>query len=402
LKPTERSPFPCRVGLLTAGDDKPYAHGLAEALNAEAIPVDFVGSDALDSPELRALPFVRFLNLRGDQRENVSVGKKAIRILTYYARLMRYAMVGGAPILHILWNNRFELFDRTMLMCYYRALGKRIVLTAHNVNAAKRDGRDSALNRASLRMQYQLCHHIFVHTEAMKTELVSSFEVDASRVSVIPFGLNDTIPKTSMTRSEARRRLGIDDRRQTMLCFGQVAPYKGIEYLIEAVTKLSHGGATNLTVIIAGKIKRGSEDYWRGIDADIDKNGVRDRVIRHIQFIPDDAVEVYFKAADVVVLPYTNIFQSGVPFLAFSFGLPVVATDVGSLAEDVHDGVNGFICAPRSAEALASGIQRFFDSALYREGDARRDEIRRLAAARHSWSTVSDITRQVYAQLLTK
>ena len=47
------------------------------------------------------------------------------------------------------------------------------------------------------------------------------------------------------------------------------------------------------------------------------------------EFIPDDETEIYFKAADVLVLPYRDIYQSGVLFLGHSFGLPVLAADVG-------------------------------------------------------------------------
>ena len=89
---------------------------------------------------------------------------KAVRLSTYYLRLLKYAVVAKPRIFHILWNNKFELFDRTLLMLYYRLLGRRVVLTAHNVNAAKRDGRDSLLNRLTLWVQYRLSDHIFVHT----------------------------------------------------------------------------------------------------------------------------------------------------------------------------------------------------------------------------------------------
>ena len=61
-------------------------------------------------------------------------------------------------------------------MLYYKLLGKRVVFTAHNVNAGKRDSNDSWLNRLSLKIQYQLSDHIFVHTEGMKSEMVSEFQ----------------------------------------------------------------------------------------------------------------------------------------------------------------------------------------------------------------------------------
>src|SRR5579859_8200642 len=70
---------PLRVAILTGGGDKPYALGIASALTSQHIHVDFIGSDRLDSPELHGAPLINFLNLRGDQRSNVSTVKKALR-----------------------------------------------------------------------------------------------------------------------------------------------------------------------------------------------------------------------------------------------------------------------------------------------------------------------------------
>src|SRR5438034_502215 len=155
----------CNVALLTGGDDKNYAIGLTLGLVSLGIGVDYIGSDRVDGPELHHAPGINFLNLRGDQREDVSLQKKALRILIYYVRLLRYAATARPRIFHILWNNKFELFDRTLLMVYYKLLGKKILFTAHNVNAGKRDGNDTWLNRLSLRIQYRFVDHIFVHTK---------------------------------------------------------------------------------------------------------------------------------------------------------------------------------------------------------------------------------------------
>ena len=69
------------VALLTAGRDKPYALGLAAALLAQGIQLDFIGSDEVSSPELTSHPRVRFLNLRGDQSTEASVAHKMLRVL---------------------------------------------------------------------------------------------------------------------------------------------------------------------------------------------------------------------------------------------------------------------------------------------------------------------------------
>lgn len=386
-----------RVSVLTGCADKPYAIGLGSTLISQRIPFDVIGGDDLEGPLFREAEDVTFLNLRGDQRPDAGALTKALRVLAYYGRLIRYAATAEPKIFHILWNNKFEAFDRTALMLYYKALRKKVVLTVHNVNAGKRDLNDSALNRATLKMQYRLADHIFVHTHGMKQELMADFGVSPSAVTVIPFGMNATVPNTSLMPVEAKRRLGISPSEKTMLFFGNIAPYKGLEHLVAALPLLKSGG---YRLIIAGNPKAGVEEYWQGIRRVIDAGVAGAEILEKIEFVPDSETELYFKAADVLVLPYKHIFQSGVLFLAYNFGLPVLAADVGSLHEDVEEGETGFMFKPEDPADLARAIERYFDSDLYKELPRRRRRISDYANERHSWDTVGEMTRVVYDELL--
>ena len=386
------------MALLTGGGDKPYALGMAAALTSVGIHVDFIGSDDQSVPELLNDPLVNFLNLRGDQRPEASRMAKALRVLSYYVRLIRYTATARPKLFHILWNNKFQFFDRTLLMLYYRLLRKKIVLTAHNVNAGKRDANDSCLNRLSLRIQYNLCHHIFVHTEKMKSELVSEFRIPESKVSVIPFGINNTVPNTGLSSAEAKRQVGVSSSDRTILFFGNIAPYKGLEYLIAAFTEVSKEDE-RYRLIIVGKPK-GGEGYWRQIQQTIASSGIRDRIIEKIEYIPDETTELYFKAADVLAVPYAYIFQSGVLFLGYSFGLPAIAADVGPLKEEIIEGRTGFLCRPQDSSDLAKVIRHYFASELFRNLENQRPEIKAYANERYSWDKVAAITTTVYSKLL--
>jgi D-inositol-3-phosphate glycosyltransferase len=396
--PSLGGPQTLRVSLLTGGSDKPYALGLTEALTAEGLEIDFVGSDELAAPEVLTNPRVNFLNLRGDQSVHVGLVAKFARIAKYYIRLLRFAASTEAKIFHVLWNNKFELFDRTLLMLYYKLLGKRVVFTAHNVNAGKRDAKDSFINRVSLKVQYRLSDHIFVHSNKMKSELTERFRVADERVSVIPFGINKTIPDTGLSSEEAKRKIGVAVTDKTLLFFGQIAPYKGLRYLISAFAELMREDR-EYRLIIAGKPKWSGE-YWTEVEGMIAANNVGDRIISRIKHIPDEETESYFKAADVLVLPYTDIFQSGVLFLGYNFGLPAVVTDVGSLKEEIVDGNTGFVCKPRDSSDLAATIRRYFDSFLFRDLDRQRSLIGEFANERYSWSKVAAITKTIYLELV--
>jgi D-inositol-3-phosphate glycosyltransferase len=387
-----------RIALLTGGGDKPYALGIAAALTSAGIHLDFIGSDDLKVPDVLNNSRVNFLNLRGDQRPEASTSAKILRVLRYYAALFGYVTTTEAKVLHLLWNNKFELFDRTLLMLYYKLLGKKIVFTAHNVNAGKRDCNDSWLNRVSLKVQYSLSDHVFVHTEGMKSELLSTFGVSEDKVSVVPFGINNTVADTSLSNAEAKRRLHISSTEKTLLFFGNIAPYKGLEYLVAAFTQLLDRDR-NYRLVIAGRPKEGG-DYWEQIQESITRDGTRDRIIERIEYIPDDETELYFKAVDVLVLPYAHVFQSGVLFLGYSFGLPAIAADVGNLKEEIIEGETGFVFRPRDSYDLACTIDRYFQSDLFRNLESRRAEIKAYANDKYSWDKVAAITTLIYSRLL--
>jgi D-inositol-3-phosphate glycosyltransferase len=386
------------ISLLTAGRDKHYALGLACALADAGVSLDFVGSDEADTPELRNHPQIRFLNLRGDQRIDVGLVQKISRVLAYYRRLLSYALKTKSAVFHILWNNKFELFDRTALMLYYKLLGKKVVFTAHNVNAGERDANDTFLNRLTLKIQYRLLDQIFVHTGRMKTELASQFGVAPEKITVIPYGINNMVPNTPMTSLAARERLALAPSDKVVLFLGNIAPYKGVETLVDAFEQLAKT-EDRLRLVIAGRPK-GEEAYWENLLARINRSPARAQMILKIEYVPDAEMEIYFKAADVLVLPYKHIFQSGVLFLGYSFGLPVIVSDVGSLKEEILEGRTGFVFQPNDVADLVRVLNQFFAGDLYQNLAGRRSEIQQFANDRHSWTEVAAITGTVYSQLI--
>ena len=154
-------------------------------------------------------------------------------------------------------------------------------------------------------------------------------------------------------------------------------------------------------LIIAGKVKKGHVEYWSEIRRKIAASEFQNQIIERIEHIPDEETELYFKAADVLVLSYTQVFQSGVVFLGYSFGLPAIVADVGSLKEGIIEGQTGFVFKPRDSSDLASKIENYFDSELFHNLETRRSQIRQYANERYSWKKVAAITTAIYSNLLS-
>jgi len=277
-------------------------------------------------------------------------------------------------------------------------MGRKLVYTAHNINERARDGGDTRINRWSLNFLYNIVDHIIVHTERMKQQLIDEYHVAEGKVTVIPHGIYDVIPQSPLTRQDARKKLNLRDDERTILFFGNIAPYKGLEYLLLSLARLKLSGVL-YKVIIAGRIKDCSA-YWREIEEIIDEYGLEGDLIRRTEFIPDEDIEIYFKAADLLVLPYTYIYQSGILFLAFNFGVPVVASDVGSLKEDIVEGRTGYICKPKDAEDLARKIEQYFTSDLFNGLEGNRAKIIAYANEKYSWASVGQKTYAVYEKML--
>jgi glycosyltransferase involved in cell wall biosynthesis len=385
--------------ILTGGFDKPYAFGITTALAGAGVRICVIGSDAVDCPEMYTTSGLTFLNFQRRLRPDVSRAAKLWRLVAFYRRLLMFLASSRIRLVHILWNNKLVYFDRTLQLLLLKALGKKVVFTAHNVNARSRDGGDSWLNRITLWAQYNLVDAVFVHTDAMAQELAAEFSVPRRKVTVIPFGINNAVPSRGLRSDECKAALGLQQDERTILFYGAIRPYKGLEYLWAAFEEICRTRHQRYHLVIAGAPHKEAASYWNVVRQRIAESPFASQVTLRIEFVPDSETETYFLAADVLVLPYTRVYQSGVLVLAYRFGLPVVATTAGSLETEIVEGETGFVAAAADAEDLARALLRYFDSDLYRNLDERRAAIREAAEKKYSWQVVAERTVAVYREL---
>jgi len=385
--------------IAAGGGDLYYELGLCSGVISNGVHVDYIGSDSVKNAKIWEKENVTFINLRGSQDSGASPRRKIYRILIFYFRLIKYAWKTDSRLFHIQWPNKFVHFDRIFLNMYYKMLGKKLVFTAHNVNAGIRDDDDNSLNRFSLKVMYKIVDQIIVHTNNMKDLLIQDFGVSEGKVAVIQYGINDMVFESNLTRKEARGKLGLEEDEKIALFFGNIVPYKGLEYLLMALAKQRNCN-DSIRLIIAGKQDRNYGKYFESIKEIIKSQDLKGYIIEKVGHIPDKDIEIYFKTADVLVLPYKYIFQSGVLFLAYNFGLPVIASDVGSLREFIDEGKTGFICKPENVSDLYEKINEYFESDLFKNLDKNREEIRNNAKEKYSWEKIGKKTVELYKRLV--
>ncbi len=185
-----------------------------------------------------------------------------------------------------------------------------------------------------------------------------------------------------MPPAQARAELGLPDGR-TLLFFGLVRPYKGLDILLDAMPRIHR--ETGARLVVAGEFYDNKDELLAqaarlGLDA-----GEAPIVRFFPGYIPNESVHRYFSAADALVQPYRRATPSGVAQTAFFFGKPMITTDLGVFAEVVPDGVAGVLVPPENPDALADGVRRFYEIGPERlaEGAARQ-------ADKYSWSALVD------------
>jgi len=187
-------------------------------------------------------------------------------------------------------------------------------------------------------------------------------------------------------KEEARRKLGITAERM-ILFFGYVRPYKGLPILLEAMPSILK--EIDLLLYVVGEFYEREEKYTHQIKRlCIEKNV---RIIP--DYVPNEQVALFFSACDIVVLPYVSATQSGIVQIAYQFDKPVIATDVGGLAEVVLDAATGFIVPAKDSEALARAVVKFYTEKKEQEFV---ENVRRQKAA-YSWErlihAIEELTR---------
>ncbi len=358
----------------------PYDHELAGALARTGLDVELVTSRFLYGPTPHPEGYrVNELFYRRTARRGLSArGRTALKLAEHVPDMLRYrSHAAAADVVHWQWLT-VQPLDVALLPS-----SRPQVLTAHDVIPREpRPGQIAATRRLVARMDA-----LVAHSEHGAARLRDELGVPGERVHVIPHGAFDYLTRLPEERPLPDELAAVEG--PVVLFFGLLRPYKGVEVLLEAFREID--GAE---LWIVGMPRMPLEPLRDAAARSASRVRFVDR------FVPDPEIPAYFRRADLVVLPYREIDQSGVLYTALAFGKPMVASAVGGFPELAERDGAARLVPPADAGALRAAIEDLLRDDASRRGLA--DAAARAAAGPYSWDRVAEQTLALYRRLLDR
>jgi glycosyltransferase involved in cell wall biosynthesis len=213
----------------------------------------------------------------------------------------------------------------------------RVVIVSHNVMPHER----SRIDKRAVSLLFNAADRVIAHSPA---------EADVARTltgtPVVAAPIAPFLPADFVRRAPA------PGEHRRLVFFGMVRPYKGLDVLLRALAK----APSDVRLRVVGEFWGGTADTER-LCAEL---GIADRVEIRDGYLPADQVPAQFADVDALVLPYRTATGSQGVWTAFEFGVPAIATRAGHLADDIREGVDGFVVEPGDVDALADALNRFY------------------------------------------
>lgn len=337
-----------RVLIVSHGYENIYERGFCNGLADAGIEFLLISSDRTDYKGFRT--GAQFLNLRGSQDERRSRLSKALNLIRYHARLMAYVVTHRHRTIHVIGQIEPPWLTGIVQGLWFRLCCDRYVLTVHNL--APHD-RETWLNRTLYALSFRIARTLVVHTTKVRDALQGLSGMRPDRIVVMEHGIEPLVERDGAAPLPERTAGAV----VSLLFFGKVLRYKGIDLLLNALEKVDFP----FRLVIAGVSKDGP--LTQELTLAMKAHPHASSIVWHNRFIEDEEIRPLFEAADVLLLPYRHIDQSGVLFQAFRYGLPVIASDVGSFKKYIVDEV-GDVFDLNEADALVVKLNLYYHRRL--------------------------------------
>ncbi|MEO0840351.1 MAG: glycosyltransferase family 4 protein [Cyanobacteria bacterium J06643_5] len=310
---------------------------------------------------------------------------------------------GKSDILHLHWlhplfirsNLAKSIFRLTALaveLCILKVIGIKIIWTAHNIK--NHDSLYVHLDKICTKFIAKVSNRIIAHSQSAKVEIIKQLNIkNHQKIFVVPHGSYIGYYDNSISRKEARNQLNIPHEKVVMLLLGSIRENKGVIELIENFKQINREEAE---LIIAGK--PANQELENKIEHQISNNNNINNIKFISGFVPDEEIQIYMNASDVIVFPYQEILTSGAVFLAMSFKKACIAPHQGCFGEVLND--NGAFLYNSDCQ---NGLFQALESAIKNKHQLiNMGEYNFELAEKFNWNNIADMTLKVYQSCLTK
>lgn len=345
--------------------------------------VEFFGSTMWDCEPMPGVG----MNLWFDYNRMGNAVSKALSYFRTLIRIYRRARRERPGVVHIQWT-RIPALDLRFVK-HFRSLGIKVIYTAHNL--LPHDSGDKYLK--VFQRIYREVDNVIVHSTRTREELMKMFGVPAEKISVIPHGILDMDSDVDgvAERADDLRCLTGTSGKLVFASMGLQSQYKGVDNIVRVWTendRFRNNPACHL--LLVGRNK--NLDYTP-LDG-VTNVTVVDEKVDNLDFM------AYMQLADVVLLPYRKISQSGVLFTALTHNIPVLVSNVGGLPDPLSVADVGWNIGQPSKENLESvmlGLLEDPDAVLMKKQNIREFE---KVRAHYDWSEISRLTSRLYCEIL--
>lgn len=284
-----------------------------------------------------------------------------------YLKILLFVLRFSPDVIHYTWQQ----YGLNYLFYLFKA---RKVMTVHD--PIPHSNADNERENKARLSAFKASDAFVLLSNNMKTEFSKRYNIDLRRIFITKLGVFDYLKDLPYPTENKDYKY--------ILFFGQIAPYKGLEYLLAAMVEV-HKKHPNIKLIVAG----GGKMYFdiRPYE-NLEYLDIRNR------FIPMEELVPLLKGAYFSVAPYKDATQSGLLYNSLSLCVPMVTTNVGAFPEMIRNGENGLLVNPCDSGALADAIIRLLDNPDLLE--SMRTNIKNKWIPSMSWDEIADVFIESY------
>ena len=323
---------------------------------------------------------------------------RGIRLVIEWIRLSNYLIQAKPDIIQF---GKIEFPFEAIFLALLKRNGLTLSQVCHEFELREQGNNPLiTISNQMYRWVYESFSVLFFHGESNRQRFLELFNAPSKNLHLIEHGnegLFLSVRSKTTSPEQMRQKYGIDTDAPVVLFFGNLTPSKGLPDLLKAFS-IVHKKEGRARLVVVGKPSKFLDmDALKKLARELD---IAPATIFDAQYLPMEDVGPLMEMATVVVYPYLNSTQSGALQVAYTFGKPVIATNVGGLPEAVEDGKSGFIVPPSAPDELASAIMKLIENPnLAREIGAYA---RHLSETRFSWDTIAKNIIVIYSDAVKK